>query len=436
MRSIYQEAGAEDDDDLRKALSKHARSSEARNRIDNMLELGKSEPGIPITVDELDDDPWAFNCTNGALDLQTGQLREHRREDLITKLAPVAYDPTAECPQFLAFLEQIMDGNQDLIRFLQRAIGYSLTGLTREQVLFLLYGLGANGKSTLLEALAMLLGDYAQQADFATFLVRRNEGPRNDIARLRGARFVSATEAESGARMSEVLVKQLTGGDTVTARFLHQEFFDFKPEFKLWLAANHKPVIRGTDNAMWRRIKLIPFAVTIPESEQDKNLPAKLQAELSGILAWAVRGCLEWQEHGLGEPEAVKAATGEYREEMDVLGDFLAECCILELGATAKATELYRNYKSWCEQNGIRELSQRVFGSGLTERGVERQRKTDGWYRLGIGLLAQNMTLEAKMTHLDPSGGVIDHNSSHIGFNPNKGSSRVKGHTDWEEGSI
>lgn len=323
---------------------------------------------------------------NGTVDLRTGELRPHRREDLITRLAPVEYDPDAEAPLWEAFLRRIMDGNEDLIRFLQRAVGYSLTGDTSEQCFFLLYGTGANGKSTFLEAIRAMLGDYAQQADFGTFLVQNRDGPRNDVARLVGARFVSAVEVESGRRLSETLVKQLTGNDRVVARFLYREHFEFVPTFKLWLAANHKPVIRGADHAIWRRIKLIPFQVTIPPEDRDRQLAARLRAELPGVLAWAVRGCLEWQQYGLGEPPEVTEATNEYRAEMDPLGPFFGERCVLHPNARAYAGELYAGYAAWCEQAGERPMSQREFGLRLQERGFERRIVRGRVVWVGLGL--------------------------------------------------
>jgi putative DNA primase/helicase len=264
-----------------------------------------------------------------------------------------------------------------------------LTGSTREQVLFFLYGLGANGKSTLLEVLQALFGDYATQTNTETFLVKhRGGGIPNDVAALKGARFVAAAEVEAGRRMAEVLIKQLTGGDKITARFLHGEFFEFKPTFKLWLSANHKPVIRGTDHAIWRRIRLLPFTVQIPKEEQDRELPEKLKAELPGILNWALAGCLQWQYGGLESPKEVTEATEGYREEMDVMADFLAERCFVAPGASATAKELYSSYTSWAEAMGEkRPYSQTAFGSALRERGFESGRGAGGrtvWYGIGV----------------------------------------------------
>jgi putative DNA primase/helicase len=273
--------------------------------------------GYPVIPEHLDQDPWLFNVENGTIDLKTGELRPHERGALITKLAPVQYDREAECPTWWKFLMRIFNGNLALIEFLQKAVGYALTGSTREQCLFFLHGLGANGKSTLLEIIHTLLGDYAHRTSSETFLIKKSGGIPNDVAALRGARLVGAVEVESGRRLAEVLIKEMTGGDRISARFLHAEWFDFKPEFKIFLAANHKPVIRGTDHAIWRRIHLIPFNVQIPKPEQDRDLPEKLKAELPGILNWALEGCQMWQLYGLEPPAEVQAATQDYREEMD-----------------------------------------------------------------------------------------------------------------------
>lgn len=369
--SFYLDAHSTTDDMERRQLVRWAQESEKAHKLAALISLAKSEPGMVARPSQLDADPWLFNVANGTVDLRTGILRPHDRADLLTKQAPVLYDPAARCDRWESFLSEIFSGNEPLIRFMQRAIGYSLTGQTTEQCLFLLYGLGANGKSVLLEVLRRLLGDYARSADFSTFLERRGDGPRNDVARLAGARLVTSSEVSEGRRLSESLVKSLTGGDVIAARFLNQEHFEFAPQFKLWMAANHKPQIRGTDHGIWRRIKLVPFMVQIPEERQDKNLVNVLMDELPGILAWAVAGCIMWQQHGLGAPAEVQAATAQYREEMDQLGPFIEERCVTGKDCSVGATELYAAYSQWCSSAEERPMSRQKFGTQMTERGFE-----------------------------------------------------------------
>ncbi|KAA0242502.1 MAG: DNA primase [Candidatus Brocadia sp. AMX2] len=388
VHNIYQEAYLASDPDISKRLGKWGAKSQGKDKITAMVSLAESEEEIPIQPDELDTNPYLLNCLNGTIDLRTGDLKPHDPKDFITKIIRVEYDPAAQCPQWLEFLEMIFNWNYDLIRFIQRAVGYSLTGDTSEQCLFLPYGLGENGKSSFIDAISTLLGDYAQAADFETFLTKKNDGgTRNDIARMQGRRFISAVETEGERRLAEVLVKQLTGGDTITARFLYGEFFDFKPEFKLWLACNHKPNIKGTDHAIWRRIKLIPFNVKIPKEKRilKSKVMEMFTKEFPGILAWAVQGSLEWRRGGLQTPEEVQNATNHYREEMDVIGAFLAECCILTPEVKSKASDLYGAYKNWCEAGGEYILSQRSFGLRLTERGLERVKSGGNCWK-GIGL--------------------------------------------------
>ena len=390
VRALYAEAAQQQDSGRRAALAGWAIKCEADHKRGAMLHTAGAL--LPTRPDDLDRDPWLLTCLNGTLDLTTGELLPHQRGDRITKLAPVDYDPTAKAPSWAAFLDRIMAGNAGLITFLQRAIGYSLTGDTREQVLLILHGTGANGKSTLLETLTALLGEYATKTPTETLLLKKMAGGiPADVARLRGARLVTAVEAEEGQRLAESLVKQMTGGDTLAARRLYQDFEEFKPAFKLWLATNHKPQIRGTDLAIWRRLRLVPFTVTIPEAEQDKTLGAKLAAELPGILAWAVRGCLDWQRDGLGTPAEVRQATAAYREEQDTLAGWLDECCILDPTATATAGELYKNYTAWCEANGKRKEEQESstsFGLRLGDRGFDKykDKKTKRVVYMGLGL--------------------------------------------------
>lgn len=340
---------------------KAAIAAQSSGHIAGMIELAKSEPDISITQNQLDTDPWLLNVENGTLDLRTGGLHEHRREDLITKLATVAYDPTAECPRWEAFVAQIMDGDKDRVRYVQKALGYAMTGDSREQCFFILHGTGANGKSTLTTVVAKIAGGYSQHTPTTTLLTKRSNTIPNDVARLYGSRFVTAAEAECNSTLEEALLKQATGGDKMVARFLHGEFFEFTPEFKIFLAVNHKPEIKGTDNAIWRRVRLIPFDVTIPYDEQDRTLPAKLEAERAGILRWLVDGCAAWLGEGLIPPEAVTAATAEYREEMDTVAAFIGECCFCAADAQVPSKRLHDRYREWCNAHGEPTMSKRAF---------------------------------------------------------------------------
>lgn len=384
LRATAVEAEKVPDEEHRGAMLKHALDSESSARIGAMLTLGQAM--LPVATEDLDRDPDLLNVANGTLDLRTGELRPHDRDDWLTRLAPVEYDADATCPLWESFLDRVMGSNERLITFLQRAVGYSLTGHTNEQILLLLYGVGANGKSTFLETLRAILADYSAITDFNTFMKRDSEGARNDLARLVGTRLVSAVEAEAGKPLAEALVKQLTGGDTITARFLFKEYFDFKPQFKIWLAANHKPNVRGSDHGIWRRIRLVPFTVTIPEAERDPRLTQKLVGELPGILAWAVRGCVAWRRHGLSMPPEVLAATASYREEMDRFGGFFEEVCVVEDGAIVTAKELYEAYQRWCEANGERARSKKALAMVLRERGFEafRTKRARCWRGLRL----------------------------------------------------
>jgi putative DNA primase/helicase len=385
VRAMPGEAKAAKDEEQRKKLLKHALSTEFESRLRAMVNLTQILPGICIGAAQLDADPWLLNVRNGLLDLKTGDLKPHDSTELVTKIVPVPYEPDAVCPLWNDFLDRIMAGNKDLIAFLKRAVGYALTGDTGEQCLFFLHGKGANGKSTFLETVKTLLNDYAKQADFNTLLTQSSNGPRNDIACLAGARLVTASEVEAGKKLAEVVVKQLTGGDTILTRFLYAEYFEFRPTFKLFLAGNHKPTVSGTDDAIWRRIKLIPFMVTIPEKDRDPELKTKLEKELPGILRWAVEGCLEWQRTGLRAPAEVKAATAGYRAEMDTITGFIDEWCVISPEAKVKSSFLYERFMVWCSETGEEVVSPKIFGSRLKEL-FTRERVSKGIYYSGIGL--------------------------------------------------
>ncbi len=368
-RKLFAQAATLKDGDQRESWVKHSLSCERNAALKNAVDLVRTIPGVTVEAAQLDRDPMLFNVRNGTLDLRTGLLKDHDPADLITKVAGVDFDLMAECPRWLDFQQTICADDADLISFKQRAYGYSLTGMTSEDALFIAYGSGANGKSSELDAIGGILGDYGDTAQFETFAVKKNEGVRNDLAALMGARFVSASEGENRQRLAEGLVKQMTGGDVLKARFLNREFFSFKPEFKIWLATNHKPVIRGTDHGIWRRIRLVPYSVTISEAQRDKRLKQKLEAEKSGILNWLLEGCKIWLEHGLGDAEAVRKATESYRKESDALAEFISARCVLGETHSELAGSLYTAYQRWCEENGDEPFSNNLFGRMLTERG-------------------------------------------------------------------
>ena len=348
VRAMVAEAGALPDHE-RQALIKHSLASESTRAIAAMQELAKTERAIAATPEMFDRDPFLINVANGTLDLRTQQLREHRRNDLITKFAPVAFDPDAKCPRWERFLDDVMDGREEMVAFLKRAIGYALTGDTREQKFLFLYGRGGNGKGALTRTIEKMLGDYYRQASFVSFLeTRRNAGAATpDLARLIGARCVAASESNGVQRLDEGLIKTLVGEDTMPVRLLYREQFDFRATFKLLLIANEKPTIRGTDNGIWRRLLLVPFTVTIPEDRVDHTLEPTLQGEeLAGVFRWAVEGCAQWLERGLAAPGAVRAATATYRTEQDVFSAFLEEHCELIEHANEAAGALLERFNA------------------------------------------------------------------------------------------
>jgi putative DNA primase/helicase len=387
VRNIYQDAAICEDTELRKKLADFARSSENYSRIKAMIELTKNNQNIAVTNEDLDQNIWGLNLIDGTYDLKSFTLNDHNPADKITKLCNVTFNLQAKSPLWEKFLDRIFKGNQTLINFMARAVGYSLTGDISEQCFFLCYGGGANGKSTFLNAILYILGDYAKQTPFDTILIKNGSSVRNDIAGLAGSRFVCAVEGEQGQRMAESVIKQLTGGDKVSARKLYQEYFEYSPTYKLWLATNHKPVIRGTDNAIWRRVKLIPFNVEIPLSEQDKELSEKLKIEASGIFNWAITGLKEWSMKGLDFPDEVEYETSNYREEMDTLSNYFSERCLEGEKLEISSQQLFEDYSKWCNENGEQPLSQRALGLRLGERNYQSIRVAGGrkgWKGIGL----------------------------------------------------
>lgn len=382
-RSIHQEAEALSDDAVRQLVIKHARSTLQAPKLKAMLELAQSEPELVIQPLQLDAHDMLMGVANGVVNLKTGRLQPAQRDDMLTLRSSVTYDASAECPQFLVFIKQITGNDRTLGDYLQRVVGYSLTGRTDEQCLFFLFGKGANGKSTFLNVVKELLGaDFAKQTPSETLMARRSSGT-NDIARLQSVRVVIANEIEDGSLLAESLVKQMTGGEALTAKFHYAEYFEFMPKFKLFIAGNHKPTIRGRDNGIWRRIRLLPFVVTIPPEKRDTQLQEKLFAEMPGILNWAIKGCLDWQKNRLGEPKVVTDAVTSYRDEMDVIGQWMQECCTVAINLESKGGEAYQSFKLWSERNGYRPLAAGTFGRDLADR-FKKVERNDGNYYEGI----------------------------------------------------
>jgi len=373
--------------DEQKELFQWARKSQSSERLRAMLSVAQCD--VSCRLSAFDSDKWLLNCGNGLINLKSGELHTHNRDRMCSKITPVIFNPESSSQLWESFLARVMGNDTEMLDYLQRVVGYSLCGLTSEQVFFFLHGSGANGKSVFIETIQNLLGDYGQGTRTET-IMSNGKGVPNDIAALAGARFVAANETGERQRFNESLIKDLTGGDTLTARFLRQEFFDFKPEFKLFIRGNHKPVISGTDNGIWRRIHLIPFTEQITEEEKDPNLLEKLRVELSGILAWAVKGCLKWRQHGLNPPEKVLDAVSEYRTEMDVLGEFITECCVCKDSVTTNATDLYKRYQQWCLDTGHSALNTTNFGGRMVTNGFDKKKSGTVRY-IGVGILSKNV---------------------------------------------
>lgn len=379
--SLAKEADGELDEKKRGLLYRHAIKSQKRSAIFNLIELAKANVSILRTINDLDRDPLFLNCLNGTIDLRTGTIRQHEKEDLITKQIPITFDPAARNDRWTQFVFEIMDGDIEMVNFLQKALGYSITALTNEQVMFVLYGKGSNGKSVLFQIIRKLLGsDYYKQAQGKSITLQsiNNNAASGDIARLAGNRIVSISETDEETRLNEGLVKQLTGSDTITARYLYKGEFEFTPQFKIWLATNYPPNITGTDDGIWRRIVLIPFkrSFTKEKGNIDYQLMDKLEAELPGILNWVIEGCIRWQSEGLNVPSKILEATQQYRSDMDTVEQFISESCIVEKDANTRLADLYRVYRDWSSENGEQSSTNRMFAKRLVGKGYAKGRGT------------------------------------------------------------
>ncbi|KPF70251.1 hypothetical protein IP84_00320 [beta proteobacterium AAP99] len=348
--------------------------------ISSVEKIARSDPKHASTAEEWDADVWALNTPGGVVDLRTGRMRPHRRDDRMTKVttATPLGNPDSACPTWRAFLMDVTGGDAELMAYLQLMVGYCLTGVTSEHALFFLYGTGANGKSVFVNVLTTILGDYAANAPMDTFMEARTDRHPTDLAGLRGARFVSSIETEQGRRWNESKVKAITGGDKVSARFMRQDFFEYVPQFKLVIAGNHKPSIRNVDEAMKRRLHLIPFTVTIPPERRDGRLTEKLLKERDGILAWAVDGCSRWQRQGLKPPASVVSATEEYFEAEDALGQWIEERCLLAKSHREGVSELFADWREWAERAGEYVGSVKRFSELMATRKFEKCRLTGG----------------------------------------------------------
>lgn len=383
-RQMYREAANISDQDRAEFL-RHVRKSQDLHKLKAMLEIACDD--LLIEHSAFDADPHLLNVSNGTIDLRQGALLPHNAQQRCTMISPVVFDHRAECPRWHEFLETVMASDTDMIRFLQRMVGYLLCGLTIEQCLFVSIGEGLNGKSLFRETVQKLLGGYSRMTPESTIRLSRNDGIPNDIARLAGCRMAAVSEISHGTRLNEGRIKDLTGGDMIAARFLHREYFEFRPQFKMLITGNHKPEISGIDDGIWRRIRLVPFRVKIPESKRDPNLAKKLAAELPGILNWALAGFNQWQQEGLNPPPDVLAAVEQYRAEMDSVGLFINEnCSVMNPSGETKARDLLDSYNKWAVGAGTETLTAVKLALRLTARGYKRRRTASGQRWVGIAL--------------------------------------------------
>lgn len=373
-----------DQEDMEKYRYRHWKDSRNHNKKVNMMK--ECEHLLPVTNETFDNDFDLFNVQNGFVDLKAGKLNDHERKNYFTKISNVEYTDKADCPKWDEFLNDIFLGNHELVRFIQRAVGYSLSGHTSEQVLFVLYGNGRNGKSVFLDILNEVFGNYSTNIQPQAIMASKNQSDASpEIAKLDGARLVTTTEPNEGERFDEGLLKQLTGGDRVSARKLYENEFEFTPQFKLWMATNHKPYVRGRDEGIWRRFIIIPFDKQIPLHEIDRDLTKKLKRELPAIMRWCVDGFLEWQRIGLSEPAIIKEQRDEYRVEMDSIAMFVEECCEVNPLQKVKASELFNAYDNWAKENHQHIMSSTKFGREMAKR-YERKKYQGNRFYYGINI--------------------------------------------------
>lgn len=363
--------------------------SEGLYRINAVLRLSKSDPALRDNGKGWNADPMLLGVQNGVIDLRTGKLRPGNQADRITLHTDVCFDPEARCPRWEQFMSEIFGGDSKLMAYIHKAVGYSLTGSTKEQVIFLCWGTGANGKSTFLDVTRHVLGDsgYAYNLPFSAFEIKARSVINNDIAPLQHKRFVTALETNDQVELNEARIKALTGCDPITARFLYHENFTFTPVAKFWLAFNHKPTVRDDSHGFWRRVRLIPFTQEFSGENRDENLVDTLKAEAPGILNWAIEGCLKWQAEGLKVPEVIAVASEAYREESDPLKEFLEDCCEPIAGASVSVGNLRHAYTKWCESTGNQPLDPRPLNVKMEARGFVRGRSKDrDRTRIWVGL--------------------------------------------------
>jgi putative DNA primase/helicase len=360
------------------SLYLHGRKSEESARLKAMVSIATVQPSVWVHPDRLDSEPFMLNVRNGIIDLETNELLPHNRDFLFTHCVDIPHDPTAKCPQWQQFLMEIFDGDLELIKYIWKAVGYSLTASVREEVFFFMHGSGRNGKTTFINILQALLGEYARMTSGDTLMAKKYDGIGNDIAKLKGARLITSPEIEQGKELNESKLKDLTSPGKIQARFMFAEFFEFVPTGKIWMYGNHEPDINGTDDGIWRRMVPIPFNVTIPLEKKDDRLGEKLIAELPGILYWAVRGCVAWQKEGLGKSVAIEEKAREYRESLDVIGQFIQEMLQPEHGRTIQARQMHECYEKWAKVTKSGSMSETAFGKLMKNRKDVRFVKRSG----------------------------------------------------------